>query len=65
MPRKKSIPIDRVAEILVGGKPLATHLRADRTLVVIGPTGKKFTFSAKAVAQARKAEREAEPGGES
>jgi hypothetical protein len=58
MPRKKSISIDRVAEILVGDKPIATHQRSDRTLVVIGPEGKKFIFTAKEVGQARKAERE-------
>lgn len=65
MPRKKTISIERAAELLIGGKPLATHQRPDRTLVVIGPDGKKRTFTAKEVGQARKAEREAKSGGDS
>jgi hypothetical protein len=63
MARRKTISIDRVAAKLVGGKPLATHRRPDGTLVVIGPAGRKRTFTSKQVQQVRRAERQT--GGES
>lgn len=63
MPRKKTIPIERAAEKLVGGKPMAARQRPDGTLVVIDPDGKKRTFTPGEVQQARKTEAQTESEG--
>lgn len=52
MARSKTNPIEKVAAALVGGEPLDYAQRADGTLVVIGPEGRKVVFTA---AEVRKA----------
>ena len=52
MARRKTYPIEKVAAHLVGGAPLALTQRADGTLVVIDPDGRKTVFTA---AEIRKA----------
>ena len=52
MARRKTNPIEKVAAALVGGPPLDYAQRADGTLVVIGPNGRKVVFNA---AEVRKA----------
>ena len=52
MARRKSIAIEKVAARLAGGDPLAWHQREDGSLVVIGPAGRKFVYTAAAVRKA-------------
>lgn len=52
MARRKTNPIEKVAAVLVDGNPLDYAQRADGTLVVIGPEGRKVIFT---VAEVRKA----------
>jgi len=52
MARRKTYPTAKVAAHLVGGAPLDFAKRADGTLVVIGPAGRKLVFTAEDVRKA-------------
>lgn len=52
MAPKKANPIDKIAAQLAGGKPIAVSTRADGTLVVLDPRGRKLTFTPEEVARA-------------
>jgi len=58
MPRKKTPDTGSLAAKLVGGRPLDFHLRKDGSLVVIGPEGRKYRFTAAQVRAAQDADRQ-------
>lgn len=64
MARRKTNPIEKTATKLAGGKPIDVHQRADGTLVVIGPLGRKLTFTPEEVSQAQGEDKNTESGGE-
>ncbi|MBG0770502.1 MAG: hypothetical protein H0S82_02280 [Anaerolineaceae bacterium] len=52
MAHRKTNPMGKVVAKLVGGEPLDYHQRPDGTLVVIGPEGRKWVFTAEELRKA-------------
>ncbi len=60
MVRRKSTSIEIITARLVGGSPIAAHRRADGTLVVLDPQGRKLSFTPEEIRQAEKKDEQLE-----